>query len=50
MFFNLEWYWWIVFLILLAVSVPFKIQFMKRQNRRRQEKKQKQHGKWGDDA
>ena len=29
MFFGLDWYWWIVFLILLAVSVPFKIRFMR---------------------
>lgn len=47
MFLGLEWYWWIAILVLLAVSIPFKIQFMKWWNKYRQKKEQ--HGKWGDD-
>ena len=48
-FLGLEWYWRIVIAAVLAVSVPFKIKFMKRQYRREQEKKKELHGKWGDD-
>ena len=49
MFLGLEWYWWIVVLVVLAISIPFKIRFMKWWNERQQEKKKEQHGKWGDD-
>ena len=49
MFMDLEWYWWILLLVLLAVSIPFKIKFMKWWNRRQQGKKKQQYGKWGDD-
>ena len=49
MFLNLEWYWWIVLLVLLVISIPFKIKFMKWESKRRQEKKKEQHGTWGDD-
>ncbi len=33
-----------------GVSIPFKIKFMKWQNKRRQEKKNSQRGKWGDEV
>lgn len=49
MFFGLDWYWWIVFLILLAVSVPFKIRFMRWWYDRQQKQKKERHEKWGDD-
>ncbi|MDE5907316.1 MAG: hypothetical protein K2H52_00990 [Lachnospiraceae bacterium] len=48
MFLGLEWYWWIVFLAVLIISIPLKIKFMKWWERCRQEKKEKQQGKWGD--
>ena len=49
MFMDLEGYWWILLLVLLAVSIPFKVKFMKWWSRRQQEKKKEQYGKWGDD-
>ncbi len=49
MFLGLEWYWWLVILAALAVSIPFKVRFMKWWNQREKEKKKEQHGKWGDD-
>lgn len=48
-FLGLEWYWWLVITAVLAVSIPFKIKFMKWWSLREQEKKKRQHGKWGDD-
>ena len=46
---GLEWYWWLVIVAVLAISIPFKIKFMKWWSKREQEKKKEQHGKWGDD-
>lgn len=48
MFFGLKWYGWLVILAVLAVSIPFKVKFMKWWDRRQQEKKKEQRGKWGD--
>lgn len=45
---GLEWYWWLV-IVVLAISIPLKMKFMKWWSKREQEKKQEQHGKWGDD-
>ena len=47
MFLGLEWYWWIAILALLAVSIPFKVKFVKWWNKRQQGKEQ--HGKWGEE-
>ncbi len=49
MLLGLEWYWWIVIVALLIVSIPFKVKFMKWWSRRRQEQKKGQREKWGDD-
>lgn len=49
MFLGLEWYWWLVILVLLAVSVPFKLRFMKWWNDRRREKQNEQRDKWGNE-
>lgn len=49
MLFDLEWYWWLVIVAVLVISIPFKIKFMNRWSKREQEKKKEQHGKWGDD-
>ena len=49
MFLGLEWYWWLVLLAALLISIPFKVKFMKWWNKRQQEKKKEPHGKWGDD-
>lgn len=46
---GLEWYWWLVIAVILVVSIPFKIKFMKWWSKHRQEKQNNQRGKWGDD-
>lgn len=46
---GLEWYWWLVIAVILVISIPFKIKFMKWWGKRQQEKKSSQRGKWGDD-
>ncbi|BDF34220.1 hypothetical protein CE91St62_22850 [Lachnospiraceae bacterium] len=48
-FLGLEWYWCLVIVAVLAISVPLKIKFVKWWNKREQEKKKEQHGKWGED-
>lgn len=48
MFLGLEWYWWSMILLLLLISIPFKIRFMKWWNKRQQAKKKETYGKWGD--
>ena len=48
MLFGLAWYWWLVIVAVLIVSVPFKVRFMKWWSTHRQEQR-KQQGKWGDD-
>ena len=49
MLLGLKWYWWLVILAALAISVPFKVTFLKWWSKREQGKKKGQHGKWGDD-
>ena len=55
MFLGLEWYWWLVILAVLIISIPFKVKFMKWWSRRDKKAasqfsaKKEQHGKWGDD-
>ena len=39
MFLGLEWYWWMVILAALILSIPFKVKFMKWWGRRKQERK-----------
>ncbi len=47
MLLGLKWYWWLVILAALAISVPFKVTFLKWWSKREQGKKKGQHGKWG---
>lgn len=49
MFLGLEWYWWLMILVLLIVSIPFKVKFMKWWNQREKERKKGQTGKWGEE-
>ena len=49
MFLGIEWYWWLVIVLVLAVSVPFKLKFLKHMGKRQHEKKEQYHGKWGDE-
>ena len=50
MFLGIQWYWWLRIAAAAAISIPFKIRFMKWWNKRQQEKKDSRLGKWGDDA
>ena len=47
MFLGLAWYWWLVIVAALIISIPFKVKFMKWWSKRRQETGRR--GKWGDD-
>lgn len=49
-FFDLEWYQWILIAVVLILSVPLKIKFMKWWSKREQNQKNDVHGKWGDDT
>ena len=49
MFLGVEWYWWLIIVAVLVISIPFKIKFMKWWNRRQHEKKDSQPRKWGDE-
>ena len=48
MFLGLEWYWWLI-IILLAVSLPFKVKIMNWWSKRQKEQKDKRKDKWGDE-
>ncbi len=48
MFLGLAWYWWLVIMAVLIISIPFKVKFMKWWSKRQREKKGPR-GKWGDD-
>ena len=39
---------WLVIVVVLIISIPFKVKFMKWWSKRQQEKNG-QRGKWGDD-
>ena len=49
MLLGLKWYWWLVILAALAISVPFKVKFMKWWSKREQERKKDSMGNGGDD-
>lgn len=49
MFTGMEWYWWIVILVIIGISVPLKVKFMKWWSSRRREKKNGGSEKWGDE-
>ncbi len=48
MFLGVEWYWWLAIAAALAVSVPFKMKWIKGWSKRRQAQRKNQRGKWGD--
>lgn len=48
MFLGLSWYWWVI-LVILIVSLPFKVKFMKWWSQRQKEKQSTQGDKWGDE-
>ena len=49
MFLGMEWYWWIVIVAVIGVSVPLKVKFMKWWSKRQRERNEMQRGKWGDE-
>ena len=46
MFLGLHWYWWLVIVAVVLLSIPVKLKFMQWWSQRRREKNQR--GKWGD--
>ena len=48
MFFGLQWYWWLMIGLVLVISIPFKVKFMKWWTGRQQEQNG-QRGKCGDE-
>ena len=56
MFLGLEWYWWLVMVAILIISIPFKVKFLKWWSKLEWEKngtppsaKKGTSGKWGDE-
>lgn len=49
MFLGLEWYVWVLILVLLAVMIPLKVRFLKWWTARQKEKQPGPRGKWGDE-
>ena len=49
MFLGLEWYWQLVILAVLLISLPLKVKFIKCWENRNNEQKRNRRGKWGDD-
>ncbi|WMJ77062.1 MULTISPECIES: hypothetical protein [unclassified Sedimentibacter] len=47
MFLGMEWYWWLIIVVVIALSIPFKIKFMKWWSKRQQEQKENRKDKWG---
>lgn len=47
MLLRIEWYWWLV--IVVVLSIPFKIKFVKWFSKRQQEQKDNHKDKWSDD-
>ena len=48
MFLGIEWYWWLLIVLIVAVSIPFKVKFMKRIGKRQREKKERYYAKFMD--
>lgn len=49
MFAGLSWQWWLAILILLVLSIPLKIRFLKWWGEQRDSRRKKEQGKWGDE-
>ena len=49
MFLGLEWYWWLVMIAALIISIPLKISFLKWRSKQKHGKKKELSGKWGND-
>lgn len=49
MFLGFTWYWWVILVVLLAISLPFKVKFMKWWRQRQKERQNTQRDKWGDE-
>lgn len=47
MFLGLEWYWGLLIAVVVIVSIPFKVKFMKWWGRRQKEQNDHRKDKWG---
>ncbi len=46
MFLGIEWFWWVVIVVAVVISIPFKIKFLKWYNNKSKAEKK---DKWGDE-
>lgn len=49
MLLGMEWYWWLLIIILAALSIPIKVKLIKWWNIKMQDKKNNHNDKWGDE-
>lgn len=49
MFLGMEWYWWLIIIVVVGISIPFKVKFMKWWSKRQQGQKNNRKDKWGDE-
>ncbi len=49
MFLGMEWYWWLIIIIVVGISIPFKVMFMKWWSKRQQAERNNHKNKWGDE-
>ena len=47
MFLGLEWYWWLIIVAVVVISIPFKVKFMKWWSKRQKEQNENRKDKWG---
>lgn len=47
-FLGMEWYWWLFIVVVIIVVIPIKVKFMKWWTKREQEKNREKN-KWGDE-
>lgn len=45
---GMEWYWWLIILTVVVISIPFKIRFLVWWDKHQREKKNERRGKWGE--
>lgn len=47
MFLGMEWYWWLIIVVVAALSIPFKIKFMNWWSKRKQKQNDNHRDQWG---
>lgn len=50
MLLGLAWYWWLLGIVVIILSIPYKIKALKGWKKYQQEQKRKHENKWGDES